>query len=43
MSYRNNEANTRKQIAKFSVDVWVEFRNRLDFLIKLANYLKEIE
>lgn len=34
MSYRNNEANTRKQIAKFSVDEWVEFRNRLDFLIK---------
>lgn len=32
MSYRNDEANTRKQIAKFTLDEWLEFRNRLEDL-----------
>ena len=36
MSYKNDEANTRKQIANFSVDEWIGFRERLDNLIKLG-------
>lgn len=32
MSYNLDEANTRKQIANFSVDEWIEFRNRLSWL-----------
>lgn len=32
MSYRNDEADTRKQIAKFTLDEWLEFRNRLEDL-----------
>lgn len=32
MSYRYDEPNTRKQIARFSVDEWIEFRERLERL-----------
>lgn len=35
MSYENNEANTRKQIANFSIDEWIEFRERLDKISEL--------
>ena len=34
MGYRDNNANTRKQIANFSVDEWIGFRERLNTLIK---------
>lgn len=40
MSYKFNEPNTRKQIAKFSVDEWIEFRERLEQLVK-ENMLSE--
>ena len=36
MSYKYDDANTRKQIANFSVDEWIGFRERLDKLIKLG-------
>ena len=36
MGYRDNNANTRRQIANFSVDEWNGFRERLDKLIKLG-------
>lgn len=36
MSYKYDDANTRKQIANFSVDEWIGFRERLDELIKLG-------
>lgn len=34
MSYRNNEANTRPKIPDFSVDEWIEFRYRLEQLVR---------
>lgn len=34
MSYKDNNENTRKQIANFSVDEWIDFRKRLDYLYK---------
>lgn len=34
MSFRNNNPNTRSKIAKFSVDEWIEFRERLEQLVK---------
>lgn len=33
MSYKNDEPNTRKQIANFSVDEWIDFRERLEQLV----------
>lgn len=33
MSYKLNEPNTRKQIARFSVDEWISFRERLNEIL----------
>lgn len=35
MSYKYDEPNTRRQVANFSVDEWIEFRERLNKLIEL--------
>ena len=40
MSYRKNEANTRQKIPNFSVDEWIEFRERLEQLVR-ENKLSE--
>lgn len=32
MSFKDNDPNTKKQLAQFSVDEWIEFRERLERL-----------
>lgn len=34
MSYRKGESNTRKYVPKFTVDQWIAFREKLDYIIK---------
>ena len=43
MSYNFNEENTRKQIANFSVDEWIGFRERLNTLIQSGELSKRDE